>query len=186
MVAEPAPASSAAEAWPPAIPYIGDMTDREHRYDAQVVWEGNRGEGTSRYDGYGRGYRVRVAGKPDLAGTADVPFRGQPDVHNPEDLFLASISACHMLTYLALCARQRIRVVAYEDAATGTMRLDSRGGGAFEEVVLHPAVTVASADQVEAAARLHERAHELCFIANSCRTPIRHQATVRVAGEESA
>jgi len=56
-------------------------------------------------------YQARVAGKPNLAGTADPAFRGQRDKNNPEDFFLASISACHMLTYLALCARGGIQVV---------------------------------------------------------------------------
>jgi organic hydroperoxide reductase OsmC/OhrA len=162
------------------------MSNREHRYQARVTWDGNLGDGTSGYERYGRGYRVRIAGKPDLAGTADVAFRGEPDRHNPEDLFVAAISACHMLTYLALCAAQRVRVVAYEDAAAGTLREDARGGGRFEEVVLRPAVAVSSAGEVEAAARLHERAHELCFIAASCRVPIRHEATVRVAGAVGA
>jgi organic hydroperoxide reductase OsmC/OhrA len=157
------------------------MPDREHRYDALVTWEGNLGDGTSAYERYGRRHRIRIPGKPDLAGSADVAFRGEADRHNPEDLFLAAISACHLLTYLALCARRRIRVIAYEDAVMGTMREDARGGGRFEEVVLRPRVTVGSASDVEAATRLHDRAHELCYIAASCRVPIRHEATVRAA-----
>jgi organic hydroperoxide reductase OsmC/OhrA len=162
------------------------MSTHEHHYQAQVVWEGNRGEGTVHYDGYGREYRVRIAGKPDLIGTADAAFRGAPDRHNPEDLFLAAIAACHMLTYLALCARQGLRVLAYADAVEGTMCEDGRGGGRFEEVVLRPAVTVASADEVEAALRLHDRAHESCFIAASCRVPIGHRAVVRYLQEARA
>jgi organic hydroperoxide reductase OsmC/OhrA len=159
------------------------MNDGEHRYRAHLIWDGNRGEGTSTYDGYGREYRVAIAGKPDLHGTADVAFRGTADKVNPEDLFLASISACHMLTYLALCARSRIQVVAYEDEATATMKEDRSGGGRFEEVVLQPAVTVADARDIDRAVRLHDRAHQLCFIANSCSVPIRHRATVRSAEE---
>lgn len=161
------------------------MSDREHRYRAHVVWEGNRGDGTAGYDGYGREYRVSVAGKPDLPGSADVAFRGDPGRHNPEDLFLASIAACHMLTYLALCARHGVRVTSYEDQAAGTMKQDAAGGGAFVDVVLRPTVIVAAASDVAPATRLHARAHELCFIASSCRVPIRHQPTVR-HGEEAA
>ena len=159
------------------------MARQEHRYEAQVVWDGNLGDGTASYAGYARRYTVRIAGKPELAGTADVAFHGQADRHNPEDLFLAAIAACHMLSYLALCARRRIRVLAYEDAAVGTLKVEPNGGGRFEEVVLRPIVTVASADEVEAATREHDRAHELCFIANSCRVPIRHLPTVRPAPE---
>jgi hypothetical protein len=75
---------------------------------------------------------------------------------------------CHMLTYLALCARNGIHIVAYEDAATGTMETTADGGGRFTEVVLHPSVTIAQGDAGLAAA-LPDKAHALCFIASSVR-----------------
>jgi organic hydroperoxide reductase OsmC/OhrA len=155
------------------------MSQGEHRYDANLIWDGNRGDGTSDYATYGREYRVLVAGKQALRGSADAAFRGDGGLHNPEDLFVAAIAACHMLSYLALCAKHRIAVTAYEDRPTGTMREDGRGGGRFEEVVLHPIVTVADPALVDRARRLHDRAHELCFIASSCSVPIRHRAEVR-------
>jgi organic hydroperoxide reductase OsmC/OhrA len=151
-----------------------------HDYKAHLTWEGNLGEGTATYAGYGRQYRVSIAGKPDLGGSADPAFRGDPEKHNPEDLLLAAISSCHMLSYLALCARARIAVVAYEDEATGTMMLEANGGGRFVEVTLHPVVTLAPGSDVARAERFHETAHGLCFIANSCNFPIRHEAIVRV------
>jgi organic hydroperoxide reductase OsmC/OhrA len=151
----------------------------EHHYSAHLIWDGNRGDGTASYAGYGRQYRIVIDGKPDLNGSADPAFRGDADRHNPEDLFLAAISACHMLSYLALCAKYGIQVTAYEDAATATMREDGKGGGRFEEVLLHPVVTIADAAQAERATKLHERAHEQCFIANSCSVPIRHEPVVR-------
>lgn len=156
------------------------MAEGEHAYTARVVWEGNRGEGTARYAGYGREYRVAVAGKPDLAGSADPAFHGDPRRHNPEDLFLASISACHMLFYLSLCARGGVRVLAYADQAQGTMRVDAGGGGQFQAVTLRPEVTIDAEEHTALALRLHDAAHELCFIARSCSVPIRHEATVRV------
>ena len=156
------------------------MKNGEHHYRSQLIWDGNRGNGTATYAEYGREYRVVIDGKPDLHGTADAAFRGDAAKHNPEDLFLAAISSCHMLSYLALCARAGIRVVAYEDAATGTMKEDGAGGGRFTEVVLHPRVTIAGAEHRERAEKLHERAHETCFIANSCSVPIHHQATIEV------
>jgi organic hydroperoxide reductase OsmC/OhrA len=155
------------------------MAQGEHAYAARVVWAGNTGEGTARYTGYGRDYRVQVAGKPDLAGSADPAFRGDGGRHNPEDLFLASISACHMLFYLSLCARGGVRVLAYEDQAQGTLRVDAGGGGRFEEITLHPRVTIEGEENAALALRLHDTAHELCFIARSCSVPIRHQPTVR-------
>lgn len=152
---------------------------KAHRYDSHLIWDGNTGDGTATYQGYGRNYRVLVDGKAELHGSANPMFRGDAGVHDPEDLFLASISSCHMLSYLALCAREKISVVAYEDHAEGTLMLEG-GGGRFTEVVLHPKVTIASGD-AERAAALHERAHELCFIAASCSVPIRHEATIEVA-----
>ena len=157
------------------------MTKAPHDYTARLIWEGNNGDGTATYAGYGRQYRILLAGKPDLIGTADPMFRGDADRHNPEDLFLASISACHMLSYLALCARKGVRVLAYEDDAQGRMIFHADGGGRFEEVTLHPKVTIAADGDMALAERLHETAHALCFIANSCSVPIHHQATVDIA-----
>jgi organic hydroperoxide reductase OsmC/OhrA len=155
------------------------MKNGEHHYSAHLIWDGNRGKGTATYAGYGREYRVAIEGKPELHGSADVAFRGDADRFNPEDLFVAAIASCHMLSYLALCAKHGICVIAYEDAAAGTMKEDGKGGGRFEEVVLHPVVTIADAEQVERATKLHARAHESCFIANSCSVPIRHEPVVR-------
>ena len=154
------------------------MTGKTHEYAATLVWDGNTGTGTTSYDGYGRQYRLLIAGKPELRGSADPMFRGDGGVHNPEDLFLAAISSCHMLSYLALCARKRINVLVYEDHATAVMSFDSRGGGKFDEVTLHPKVTIADISQRDLALHLHEAAHEVCFIANSCSVPIRHEAVV--------
>lgn len=152
-----------------------------HEYTARLVWTGNTGGGTASYTSYSRRYRLCIAGKPDLLGTADAAFRGEPDTHNPEDLFLSAIAACHMLTYLALCAKRGVRVLAYEDAARGTLLVLPRGGGKFEDVTLHPIVTVASQEDAALAEQLHDMAHDRCFIANSCSIPIRCQATVHVA-----
>ncbi|MBC7788611.1 MAG: OsmC family protein [Anaerolineae bacterium] len=155
------------------------MTKSAHEYTARLIWDGNTGEGTTSYASYGRQYRVLVAGKPDLSGTADPAFRGEADKHNPEDLFLTSISACHMLFYLSLCARQGVRVLAYEDTVQGSLAVDVNGGGKFETITLHPHVTIAADADLALAEQLHDKAHELCFIANSCSVPIRHQVTVQ-------
>lgn len=151
---------------------------KTHAYRATVTWDGAGETGTSSYAAYGRSYQIAIEGKADLRGSADASFRGDPGLHNPEDLFVASLSACHMLSYLALCARHGIQVMAYEDAATGTMETGGEGGGRFTEVVLHPSVTIAQGDATLAAA-LHDKAHALCFIANSVSIPVRHEATLR-------
>lgn len=157
-----------------------------HRYEAGLTWTGNEGSGTSDYRSYGRSYTVSIAGKPDLQGSADPTFRGDAALHNPEDLFLAAIAGCHMLSYLALCARRGIRVLAYEDKASGVLTLEG-GGGRFTEVAVNPVVTVAGGTDgadgtdLELAERLHETAHEQCFIAASVSVPIRCNPTIRTA-----
>ena len=157
------------------------MNKGEHHYRSHLIWDGNRGDGTSSYATYGRNYRIAIDGKPEIHGTADAAFRGEADKLNPEDLFLAAISSCHMLSYLALCARARISVLAYEDAATATMREDDKGGGRFEEVVLHPVVTIANAEHIERATELHERAHELCYVASSLNFPVTVAPQMKIA-----
>jgi organic hydroperoxide reductase OsmC/OhrA len=155
------------------------MSNR-HPYKTLLIWDGNLGDGTSTYAGYGRQHHVSIDGKADLQLTADPKFRGDAARHNPEDLLLAAVSSCHMLSYLALCARASINVLDYRDEATGELVLDMKGGGRFESIHLHPIVTIADASQRERALELHEKAHELCFIANSCSVPIHHHAEVRV------
>ena len=157
------------------------MTDHIHQYELETVWEGNRGEGTKTYVGYGRGHRLVVSGKPDIALTADTAFRGEPGKHNPEELLVAALSSCHMLSYLALCALRGIVVTAYHDKASGTMVTDpSAGGGCFAEVTLHPHVTIANANDLVAATELHANANKVCFIANSVNFPVHHEPTVVV------
>ena len=153
------------------------MTGRSHEYSTRLVWEGNLGSGTSEYRAYGRGYRISVDGKPDLPGSADPLFRGDAGRHNPEDLFVAALSACHLLTYLALCARSGIRVVEYEDRAAGTLGLAAGGGGRFDSVTLRPRVTIDGGDPALAES-LHEKAHELCFIAASVGIPVRVEPAI--------
>ncbi|MCP1727246.1 organic hydroperoxide reductase OsmC/OhrA [Natronospira proteinivora] len=155
------------------------MSNNEIEYRAHLAWVGNLGHGTAKYDEYGRNYRVKIAGKPDMESSAGTAFRGDPSRHDPEDHFLAAVSGCHMLSYLALCAKHRIVVTAYEDEADGTLKL-AAGGGYFEAVVLHPVVTITREEDRKKALRLHETAHKRCFIANSCSVPIAHEAGIRV------
>jgi organic hydroperoxide reductase OsmC/OhrA len=151
---------------------------RSHTYAARLRWTGNRGQGTRSYQGYGRDHELQVPGKPTLLGSSDPAFRGDRDRYNPEELLVASLSSCHMLWFLHLCAEAGLVVSAYEDQATGTLVEGADGGGRFTEVVLHPQVTLAEGDPDRAEA-LHHRAHQLCFIANSVNFPVRCQATAR-------
>jgi len=156
-----------------------------HDYKAHLIWDGNLGSGTTSYTGYGRKYRLQIDGKPELVGSADPMFRGDGAIYNPEDLFVAALSGCHLLSYLALCARTKINVVAYEDNASGTLLLTPNGGGIFESVTLRPVVTLAPGSDEKRAMELHEQAHDLCFIAASVKIPVLHEPQIRVEGAES-
>lgn len=153
----------------------------EHRYELTTTWTGNRGAGTTGYRDYDRAVTVEIPGKPDLLASADKPFRGDPSRWNPEDMLLAALSECHLLSYLHACVTAGVVVVSYRDTATALMREDGRGGGAFVEAVLRPHVVVAEAGMVAAAEAAHAQANAWCFIANSVNFPVRHEATIGVA-----
>ncbi len=153
----------------------------EHGYQLHLAWEGNRGAGTADHAAYDRRFRIVTAGKPDLIGSAAARFRGDPELPDPEDLLLAAVASCHMLSYLALCARAGIVVVAYEDDGHGVLELTPDGGGQFREITLRPRVTIAAGADRERAGALHDQAHAQCYVARSCRVPIHHHADVRFA-----
>ncbi|OUC91062.1 OsmC family protein [Streptosporangium minutum] len=151
---------------------------RVHHYEVDVTWTGNSGTGTSDYRSYERAHEIGADGKTPIAGSSDPSFRGDRDRWNPEELLVASLSQCHMLWYLGLCANAGVVVTAYTDRPRGTMLEEAGGAGRFEEVVLRPRVTVAAPEQVERATTLHGRAHEMCFIANSVNFPVRHEPVI--------
>jgi organic hydroperoxide reductase OsmC/OhrA len=159
---------------------IVDMATTHH-YELTVTWTGNTGSGTSSYQAFERSHDVAIAGKPTIAGSADPAFRGARERWNPEELLVASLSQCHMLWYLVLCAKERIVVTEYVDHPTGTLVETPDGGGHFEEVSLHPEVTITTPDLLERAIALHERAHRLCYVANSVNFEVRTTPTVVIA-----
>jgi organic hydroperoxide reductase OsmC/OhrA len=144
---------------------------KQHHYTTHTKWTGNIGEGTKTYRGYSRDHLIKVDGKPEIPASSDPAFRGDPSRYNPEDLLVASLSSCHMLWYLHLCATNQITVVAYEDTAEGVMAESEDGGGEFVRVQLRPRVTISAGDR-EKAVGLHHEAHEKCFIANSVKFPV--------------
>ncbi|MBB6391439.1 OsmC family protein [Microbacterium thalassium] len=152
----------------------------EHRYRVRSVWTGDRGTGTSGYRDYDRAVSISVEGKPELLASADKPFRGDPARWNPEDMLVAALSECHLLSYLHACVQAGVVVLAYEDDASGLMREDGSGAGRFHEVVLRPRVTIADAAMRDAALAAHETAHGWCFIANSVNFPVRHEPVIEI------
>lgn len=154
---------------------------KAHHYKVNITWTGNRGNGTASYTAYDRNHIVSAGSKPEIPASSDPSFRGDPARYNPEELLVASLSTCHMLWYLHLCSAAGVIVVDYTDAASGTMEETANGGGRFIEVTLFPVITVASEEMVEKADALHEKANELCFIANSCNFPVHHKPIYKIA-----
>jgi organic hydroperoxide reductase OsmC/OhrA len=145
---------------------------RLHSYMTTVTWTGNLGSGTSGYRDYQRAHSISSAGKEPIAGSSDPTFRGDRTRWNPEELLVASLSACHQLWYLHLCADAGVVVMTYIDEASGTMEESGDGDGEFVEVTLRPRVGIAAGSDAQKAHALHEEAHAHCFIARSIHFPI--------------
>ena len=153
---------------------------KRHNYEIKVEWTGNEGNGTLNYKSYNRNHKIISDGKYDVInGSSDPSFLGDKTKYNPEDLFLSSLSACHMLWYLHLCADAGVVVIDYRDFATGKMRQTQAGDGKFTEVILKPEITVVRNGDSKQAKKLHEEAHKFCFIANSVNFPIVCQPVIR-------
>ena len=150
-----------------------------HHYSATIKWTGDLGSGTSGYTKYDRTHVISVDGKPAIPASSDPAFRGSRERYNPEELLVASLSSCHMLWYLHLCSDAGIVVWSYQDPASGTMEETKDGGGRFTEVTLHPIVNVGKGADLSLAMKLHEKAHDLCFIANSVDFPVRCEAKIQ-------
>ena len=152
---------------------------QDHVFTISTEWTGNDGHGTRDYRSYRRDHEMTAPGKSRLIeGSSDPAFRGDGSRYNPEELLVASLSACHMLWMLHLCADAGIVITDYRDDASGTMAIHSDGGGQFSRVVLRPRMTITDPGRLADAETLHARAHQLCFIARSVNFPVEHQPTV--------
>ncbi len=148
-------------------------TMKQHTYTLQVRWTGNNGQGTTSYSSYRRDHVIQASGKAAIDASSDPAFRGNPAFYNPEELLVASLSSCHMLWYLHLCAIRSVVVLEYEDEPAGVMHEDADGGGHFVNVDLRPRVTISGGSDPNLATALHEEAHHKCFIARSVKFPVR-------------
>lgn len=142
----------------------------EHR--VTVAWR--RTSDGFDYDTYNREHEWTFEGGVSVPASAAPGFRGQPENVDPEEAFVAAVSSCHMLTFLAVCARKRLVVDAYDDDAVGHLDKNADGKLAMTRVVLRPRVRFGgdAAPAGDELARLHDKAHHNCFIANSVRTEV--------------
>ncbi len=146
-----------------------------HRYAVACRWFGSTGDG---YEVYDRGHEVRVS--PDaiaLRLSADPAFRGEASLLNPEQLLVASVVSCQLLSFLAVAARARVDIRAYEDDAEGVMP-EEESPLRLTEITLRPRIVVAPGTSEERILHLVDLAHRECYIANSLRTDIRIEPTV--------
>ncbi|MFP1738443.1 OsmC family protein [Lonsdalea quercina] len=155
------------------------MAEKQHTYRINVRWTGNQGSGTDSYRGYSRSHEISAPGKAAaILGSSDPSFRGDAALWNPEELLLASLSACHKLWYLGLCAGAGVNVMEYEDAAEGVMLEEKSGAGQFLSVTLRPRLVVTAASNLQTAHALHHQAHEMCFIARSVNFEVRCEPVI--------
>ncbi len=140
----------------------------EHKI--QLQWE--KGDVAFTYDAYSRNHQITFKDGVAKTFSAASVYRGDPAKGDPEDMFVAALSSCHMLSFLAIAARKRITVLAYDDDASGW--LENEGGKLWmTRVVLRPKIRFEGAPDAATVDQMHHMAHEQCFIANSVKTDVR-------------
>ena len=150
-----------------------------HFYRARLTWTGGDHGPAVNYEGYSRAFRIDLPGKQPIEGSADPSYRGHADRVNPEELLVASVSSCHLLTYLALAVRNRMDVISYEDEAEGIMQMQD-DKMRVTDIILRPSVVLAAGADLDKALALHDQAHDQCFVANSVTCDIRVEAMITV------
>ena len=162
-----------------------------HTFETRLRWPADSGQSMPPDASFSRNNVMNSVGKADVPGSAPGVYGGDVSRYNPEELLLMSLSECHMLTYLAIAAKKRMTIIAYEDRATGTLGLGlglGLGGSgiksgppgkmSMQEVTLRPKVTVARGTDLADAMAIHEKAHANCFMSNSVNFPVKHEAEI--------
>ena len=152
----------------------------KHIFKATLNWASNQIQEDSTKRFYSKYHQIKIEGKPVLNVSAAKAFKGDPELYNPEDLLLSSLVSCHMMSYLYVCSQNGIKVLEYSDNAEATLEVSADGSGRFVEVRLNPKVKISNQDKIELALELHQKANQLCFIANSCNFPVLHEASCEV------
>lgn len=152
------------------------MMSQAHLFEGSMRWTGQALETDGKLK-LERRFSIEFPGKVAIEGSSPAVFSGDESRHNPETLMVSSLMACHLLTYLASCERSGVRIVSYEDRATGRLAIKD-GKMRMVEVVLRPRVKVTDAAHVEHATTAHEKAHANCFMSNSVNFEVKVQPTV--------
>ena len=148
----------------------------DHLFKVALNWMKKDNISSSLSRIYTKSHHISIEGKPDLEVSAAKAFKGDPNLYNPEDLLLSSLTSCHMMSYLYCCMQYKIEVISYQDHSEATLQVNPDGSGKIVKVDLFPEIIISDSSQIELALSLHKKANELCFIANSCNFPVYHHA----------
>jgi len=110
-----------------------------------------------------------------IACSNDPMLGGDPTLHNPEDMLISALSACHMLWYLHLASSAGIVVTSYSDTPEGMGETTPDGAGRFVSAVLRPVIHVKAGADLARAEAIHHEIHKVCFIARSVNFPVTHE-----------
>jgi organic hydroperoxide reductase OsmC/OhrA len=153
-----------------------------HRYESRLQWSGSTASG---YESYEREHRVVVPpATAELRLSSDAAFHGNADLPNPEQLLVASASSCQLLMFLAIAARSRIEVLAYQDDAEAVMP-EATKPMRITQITLRPRILVAPKTNHDRVRRLVDRAHDGCYIANTINAEIVVEPTIEHATEDA-
>jgi len=156
-----------------------------HHFKLKLSWSLAESKGNANTYRTTRNHHVLVDGKQVLAVSAAKAFKGDPNLHNPEDLLLASLTSCHLMSYLYCCAKHNIEILSYQDDAEAILEVFNDGSGKITKVLLRPVVEINTAKDKDLALSLHQEANKLCFIANSCNFPVEHYPVVHVVARST-
>ena len=132
-----------------------------HHFPLSLSWTGNSLDAS-----YNRNATLSNAGKVSIAVSSAPEYAGDPTRWNPEDLLGSALATCHMLTFLALCAKAKVEVVGYEDHAEAVLDTVAKVAR-VTEVRLRPVIRVTRGTSMAKVIDLFEKAHKYCFVANS-------------------
>lgn len=150
----------------------------QHIFKAVLNWTFKEKSKDSPKRFYSKSHSIVIEGKELLEVSAAKNFKGDPSLYNPEDLLLSSLTSCHMMSYLYCCSINKIDVISYTDQSEACLEVNSDGSGQIIKVILNPTVIISSKSDPNLAKELHNKANELCFIANSCKFPVEHHVTI--------
>lgn len=148
------------------------MTVKSHEYTASIIWTGNRGSGTSKYNAYDRKWDMASEGKCVVHCSNDPVLGGDASKYNPEDMLVAAVASCHMLWYLHLCAVAGVTVTSYRDTPLAIGEMEASGAGRFTSITLRPEITITNDSDKKKALAIHDDVHQYCFIARSINFPV--------------